>query len=177
MANLLLTLVLVVVILFLMFGVLQIMSMIAARAGGWIALAEAHPAPGPLEGKRLKLKRVSVGGVIYRNSITVGIGDPGLHIRTTPLDRAFHTPLLISWPAITEAKAEDLGKYFAQALTGGTPDGGLLVRLSLKAIGDGLNANPHLKNLCFKVPLPKRAPVELQLLIDIREIGDRLELA
>jgi len=166
--------VLVLTILLLMFAALQLFSMVCARRGGWRRLAAVHRARGSRpEGFERLLVRASIGGVIYKNGVRATCCTEGLYLRTTALDRLAHAPLLISWSAVREARAEDLGRYLAQALSGGPAAAALLVRLELKKIVRGIERHPELKNVILTVEAGGER-VELQLVIDARDLRDHL---
>lgn len=84
---------------------------LAARLGGWRAIAERHEAPYGYEPERRhRFQSVVVRKVMwfparYRGVTTVGLGAGGLYLSLWPMLRFQHPALLIPWNAI--ARCED----------------------------------------------------------------------
>lgn len=72
--------------------------------GGWRTLAASYATHESPHGRRFAGESGSVGGVSYRNSLTVYVAPEGLFL-TVPLFLRFgHAPLLIPWSAITNQR-------------------------------------------------------------------------
>ena len=75
-----------------------LISIIAAWAGGWSALARDYPLAERFEGRRWRLQSAQMRwGTHYNNCLTVGASDQGLFLATLFLFRVGHPPLFIPW--------------------------------------------------------------------------------
>jgi hypothetical protein len=68
---------------------------------GWWALARVYRLHGHFEGTRRPFRRVSVGGIRYNGSITVGTNSEGLYLAMFSLFRSGHPPLFIPWSDVS----------------------------------------------------------------------------
>ena len=74
---------------------------ILSLVGGWRSLASRYRMDRPFQGTLWSFQYGSLGGVQYKNALTVGSGSEGLYLAVFFLVRPFHPPLLIPWPEVS----------------------------------------------------------------------------
>jgi hypothetical protein len=77
---------------------------VLSHVSGWQRLAASYPAHEPPRGTRFAGQSGSVGGVSYRNCLTVHVAADGLFLATPFFFRFAHKPLFIPWSAVRNQK-------------------------------------------------------------------------
>lgn len=72
-------------------------TVLAARIGGWSALAVAYRHDGAFTGERWRFEGARFGWASYRGALNVGANSTGLHLRPIWPFRVAHPPLFIPW--------------------------------------------------------------------------------
>jgi hypothetical protein len=82
---------------------------ILSRVGGWEKLARVYRYNGKFKGERWRFRSCRMNGYTnYNNCLTFGANPAGLYLKTLPMFRFQHPPLLIPWSEIREGKAKGM---------------------------------------------------------------------
>ncbi len=96
-------------------------------SGGWGALASRYPAPPGTSTPDLRRQTLKVGGVVWRNCVSVAILDDGLRLEVSaPLPFLAKPPMLVPWPEITTVETVRLFWEEAAMLSIGRPTVGTI---------------------------------------------------
>lgn len=80
---------------------LNLVMRVAAKIGGWSALAAAYPGREQIDGETWRFRTVRLGAATrYKSSITVGADREGLHLSVIWLLNSGHPPIFVPWNEI-----------------------------------------------------------------------------
>ena len=84
-------------------------SMLISVIGGWRSLSGDYRANFPYDGKKLRMKSVSMRwGTSYSNCVTIGANKEGLYLSVLPIFRIGHPTLFIPWADISTEEGKQL---------------------------------------------------------------------
>jgi len=83
--------------------------LLISSVGGWRKLGDSYRANFAFEGKKLRMKSVSMRwGVNYSGCLTIGVNKEGLFLALIPIFRLGHPPLYVPWHDISTEETKRL---------------------------------------------------------------------
>jgi hypothetical protein len=80
----------------------SLVCLLLSLVSGWQRLAARYPATQPARGARFGAQSAGIGGVSYRNCLTIHVAADGLFLSMPIILRVGHPPLFIPWHAATK---------------------------------------------------------------------------
>jgi hypothetical protein len=80
----------------------SLVCLLLSLVSGWQRLAARYPATQPAHGTRLRAQSAGIGGVSYRNCLTIHVAADGLFLSMPFILRVGHAPLFIPWHAVSK---------------------------------------------------------------------------